>query len=207
MPVYSFSVRTVLGNAWTVFRAHTTEYVLYALALLIFSNLLGLILPMHPSLLWLVQLLVSPALGIMCARVALASLHNTVPEWEELLEFSQYREALVATILQIIITSVGFVLLIIPGIIAAVGLAFTTLLIVDKKLTAVEALKESWRITKGNRLQIFILLIVLILINMLGAILLFIGLLVSVPVSLLAIAGAYNALKSHAGEHITKAHS
>ncbi len=207
MPVYSFSIRVIIANAWKAFRAHTTEYVLYALALIIFSNLIEIIIPKSFGVLWIVQLLVSPAIGLMCARVGLLGLVDKVPEWQELLKLTHYREALVAVILQMLIVGAGFILLIIPGFIAMVGLAFTTLVIADKGLTAVDALKESWRITKGNRLQIFVLFLVIVLMNLLGALALVVGLLVSIPVSILALAGAYRALTTHAGAHISEAHS
>lgn len=88
----------------------------------------------------------------------------------------------------------GLVLLIVPGIIAALALMFATYLVIDRKLGVIEALKESARLTKGNRWNLLILMLALVGINILGALALLVGLLVSVPVSLLAIAHAYRTL-------------
>ncbi len=90
-----------------------------------------------------------------------------------------------------------FVLLIpaaIWAVIAGLALIFATYLIVDRDFGPIVAIKESVRITKGHRWQLFLLACALILINILGAIALLVGLLVSIPVSLLAIAHAYRTL-------------
>jgi uncharacterized membrane protein len=101
-----------------------------------------------------------------------------------------------ASILVGIIVIVGLILLVIPGVIAAVALVFATFLVLDKNMSPIEALKESMRITKGRRLSIAGLLIVLGLLNILGFLLLAVGLLVTVPVSLIALVHAYRTLSA-----------
>lgn len=103
-----------------------------------------------------------------------------------------------ATILMSIVVMIGFVLLIIPGIIASLVLMFTTYLVIDKNLGPIEAIQESRRITKGHLGKLFIFALALIGINILGAICLGVGLLVSMPVSSLAIVQAYRVLSAGA---------
>ncbi len=90
-----------------------------------------------------------------------------------------------------IIILIGFILLIVPGIIAAIMFSFVTYLVIEKGMQPVEALKESVRLTKGNRLQLFLLGLALLGVNILGLLALGVGLLVSVPVSYLAATHAY----------------
>ena len=97
-----------------------------------------------------------------------------------------------------IIVVIGIILLIVPGVIAALGLMFTPYLVVDKGMHPIAALKESWRFTKGHKLQLFVLVLAIVGINILGLLALVVGLLVSVPVSMLAIAHAYRALSGNA---------
>ena len=99
-----------------------------------------------------------------------------------------------------VVVIIGLILLIVPGIIALVALLFTPYLIVDRKLWPIEAMKESARITKGHRWQIFGLVLVLFGLNILGALALVIGLLVTVPISMLAIVHAYRFLEHKANE-------
>lgn len=100
---------------------------------------------------------------------------------------------------------IGFILLIVPGVILALGLMFTSYLIIDKNRGPIEAMKESWRITKGNRWNLFLLVLAIIGINILGLLALVVGLLVSVPVSMIAIAHAYRTLEHNANELQTTA--
>jgi uncharacterized membrane protein len=101
-----------------------------------------------------------------------------------------------ATLLSGAIVLLGFVLLIVPGIIASVLLMFVGYLVIDQGLRPVAAIKESVRLTKGNRWRLFLLSLAIIGINILGLLALVVGLLVSVPVSFLATAHAYRLLSA-----------
>src|SRR3989344_2927339 len=98
-----------------------------------------------------------------------------------------------------IIIVIGLILLIVPGVIAILTLLFATYLVIDRNLGPIEAMKESARMTKGHRWNLFLLILALLGINILGAIALLVGLLVSIPVSILAVAHAYRTLAGNAG--------
>lgn len=97
-----------------------------------------------------------------------------------------------------VIVLIGLVLLIVPGIIAAVGLMFSSYLIVDKGRGPVEAVKESWAMTKGHKWELALLALALLGLNILGLLVLVVGLLVTVPVSMLAVVHAYRKLSGAA---------
>ena len=95
--------------------------------------------------------------------------------------------------------AISFLLFIIPGFVVLPALVFVPLVFADKYTTvndAWSAVKYSWNITKGHKKEIWILLLVIFLINMFGMILLMVGLLISVPVSLFAMANMYFKLKA-----------
>lgn len=104
-----------------------------------------------------------------------------------------------------IAVTIGFILLIVPGIILSLMFMFATYLVIDRGLGPINAIKESIRITKGNRLKLFLLAIVLTLLNLLGVLLLVVGLIVTVPVSLLAVVHAYRLLSGTATTSSTPA--
>jgi len=108
-----------------------------------------------------------------------------------------------ATVLVFLCVGIGFLLIIVPGIILALMLMFTPYLVVDKNLGPIVAMKESKRITDGSKWQLFVFAVALFGLNLLGAIALLIGLLVTIPVSMLAIAHAYRQLEHRAGEMVT----
>ncbi len=100
---------------------------------------------------------------------------------------------------------VGLVLLVVPGVIAAIAFSQAQFLIIDRRLWPIEAMKESWRITKGHWMQLLGLIVLLMLINIAGAIVLMVGLLVSIPVSYLAMVRAYRMLEHSASEMVPAA--
>lgn len=111
--------------------------------------------------------------------------------------FWKYVGAKIATAIVIII---GLILLIVPGIIAMLMFVFTPYLVVERKMWPIEAMKESARITKGHRMNLFVLMLMLLGLNIVGALFLLIGLLVTIPISMLAVAHAYRTLEHKANE-------
>ena len=99
-------------------------------------------------------------------------------------------------ILTALAIALGFLALIIPGIILSMGLAFVPYLVVDRGLGPIEAMKESWRITKGHKWQLLLLFLALLGINLLGILALIIGIFVTVPITMLAFAHAYRTLNA-----------
>jgi hypothetical protein len=101
---------------------------------------------------------------------------------------------LLATLLFALAIGIGFVLLIVPGIIVSIMFQYYGYFIVDKKMGPVEALKASAALTKGVRWKLFGFGLVIALLNIGGALLLLLGLFVTVPVSLVAVAHVYRKL-------------
>ena len=93
---------------------------------------------------------------------------------------------------------VGLLLFIIPGIFLIVLWMFAKYSVVDKNLGPIEALKYSARIGAGHRWNLLLFVIALIVLNIIGAILLLVGLLVTIPVSGLAVVHAYRILSKTA---------
>jgi hypothetical protein len=62
---------------------------------------------------------------------------------------------LVGMILLVVVVGIGFVLLIIPGLILGTMLSLVPSLIIDKKMNFIQAFGESIRLTKGHKMDIF----------------------------------------------------
>ncbi|MEZ5828555.1 MAG: hypothetical protein R3D30_09505 [Hyphomicrobiales bacterium] len=104
-----------------------------------------------------------------------------------------------ASILVGLAIGIGFVLLIVPGLIAAVFFMFTTFIVIDKELGPIEAMKESMRIGRGYRWPLLGFICVLALIMLAGVIALLVGVLVAMPVTSLAFVHAYRVLTGNTG--------
>ncbi|MEW4451702.1 hypothetical protein AB1L30_03355 [Bremerella sp. JC817] len=101
-----------------------------------------------------------------------------------------YIPAVAAGFVKVILIMLGFVLLVVPGIYLAIKFAFVEYLVIDRKLSTLDSLKESWHMTNGHELTL--------LVNMLLSILIFIGgmllCLVGVVFSIMWISAAYAVL-------------
>lgn len=106
-----------------------------------------------------------------------------------------YFKYLGASILLQIVILVGLVLLIIPGVILGVMFMFTPYLVVEKGLGPIAAMKESARITRGKKWELFVLVLASLALNIVGALLLLVGLFVAVPLTMMAMARAYKLLE------------
>lgn len=68
-----------------------------------------------------------------------------------------YFSALIAVVLLSLAFMVGLILFVVPAIIIGTGLQFYLYAMVDKNLGPIEALAESWRLTRGHKLTIFLI--------------------------------------------------
>jgi len=99
-----------------------------------------------------------------------------------------------ASLLLSLAVAIGFVLLIVPGIIFGLMFMFATFVVIEREAGPIDALNESNRITRGHKWPLLGLVLLLVLINLLGVLALVVGLLVSIPVSTLAFVHAYRVL-------------
>ncbi len=198
-----FSIKEALCFGWE----KTKEYFLFWLAINLFLSLfvmIGNFLLLKLAGAYGFETIFRLILGILMMILELGFLRITLDFVEQerssfLRLFSQYPLFLkyfLASILKTVIVIMGLILLIIPGVILEIGLTFYSYLIVDLGLGPILALKKSWAITKGAKLKLFGFFILMGIINLFGALLLLVGLLVTVPVTSLALAYVYRKLLS-----------
>ncbi len=210
----AFSIGDCIGFGWETFKKRPGILIGAFLLTMVIPSIPGILFPgpelvpgtppPPPSAAHLVASLVSIVLSIFVslgattfalrahddiAGVTIGDLWNPQPFWR----------FLGTELLAGLIIVIGFLLLVVPGIIAAIGLGFAPYFVIDRASRPVEALKESWRITKGSKGQLFLFGLALIGLNLLGLLALVVGILVSVPVTWLAVTHAYRTLQSQTG--------
>ena len=103
-----------------------------------------------------------------------------------------------------VIVLVGCVLLIIPGIIAAIGLSQTFYVLQDQpQLGAEGAIRESWRLTwtNGHMWKVFFMNILVFFVGLGGLLALGVGLLVALPLISVMGGGLYEELRAADGSN------
>ena len=69
---------------------------------------------------------------------------------------AKWVDLLIAIVLSVIIIGVCSMLLVIPGIIAALGLTMVIFLVIDKDVKGQDSLKASWELMKGHKWEYFV---------------------------------------------------
>jgi uncharacterized membrane protein len=88
----------------------------------------------------------------------------------------------------------GALLCVVPGIIIGIRLYFAPFLVADQRMGAIDAMKRSWAAIQGHGLNLFLFAIVASLVSSLGLLACFVGILVTAPVALVAMAIVYRDL-------------
>ncbi len=143
----------------------------------------------------LVARLIGIILGMVATRISL-DIHDKgaadLSTLGDLMPLSPYY--LGGKILYGLIVLVGLFLLVVPGCIWAYMFLYVGYLTIDKGLGPVAALQESRAITHGYKVDLFLFSLVVAVLNLIGAVVLLIGLFVTIPMSLMASAYIYRKL-------------
>jgi hypothetical protein len=92
---------------------------------------------------------------------------------------SKYFKIVLANLIVFTLSVIGFILLIVPGIIILCRLAFVPFLVMDKDMDPMQAVEKSWQLTHGHGWKIFFMGIISFFIIIAGFIALFVGLVIS----------------------------
>ncbi|HPE75216.1 MAG TPA: hypothetical protein PLC80_03970 [Draconibacterium sp.] len=93
---------------------------------------------------------------------------------------NQYLNIILANLIVTALVMIGFVMLIIPGIIIACRLAFVSYLVMDKNMEAMKAVEKSWQMTKGHGWTIFGMAIISFFLAIGGLLVFFVGIIISI---------------------------
>jgi uncharacterized membrane protein len=93
-----------------------------------------------------------------------------------------------------VLTAIGYVLCVLPGLAVAIFTIFTTILIVERSLPPIDAIKASIDIVKANFVQVLLAWLIFSVITAVGSFLCGIGLIVALPVATLFLVYTYRKL-------------
>jgi hypothetical protein len=124
-------------------------------------------------------LLIVPVFKYGGKMMFLQAVRQIRPDFNMLIQGfrKNYLGIVLANLLTIALVMLGFIMLIIPGIIVACRLSFVGFLVMDKNLDPITAVEESWRMTRGYGWTIFGMAILSFFIFIAGLCLLFVGVL------------------------------
>jgi hypothetical protein len=196
-------VRSHFERGWRLFKSHAGVFVVSMLLVflswvvlevaVVLLHRLGLAVWLMLHLAWLF-LFAGMLVGVHV--MALKSVDVEIPRVADLFGSLERGPAyLVALGICCLAVSGGLVLLIVPGIYLAVRYCLFAQVITDASASAVLALRKAAALARDNWLELGALFLIALLLNLAGAALLGAGIIVSFPVSFLAIAGFYRSLQ------------
>jgi len=165
-----------IGEGWTIVKADLGNYIVISL---LFALLSGVPLIQGPLI---------AGFHIFTMK----KLMGRTAEFGDLFKgFNFFVPTLVASLLIGLFTFAGTLLCIIPGLVVAAMYKFTYLFIVDKRMDFWPAMQASHAVVKNDYFGFTMFLILAFLVNLLGLLCCFVGLLVTIPLTFAAITVAY----------------
>lgn len=174
-------------ESWSIFKSGWNIYIISTLAY-VAVNLLAQIVPFG---------------GLIIAGPMLVGLYLVIGDHYTGKEFNLRRlfggfayftPACLAYITTTIFTTIGLFMLIIPGIIIASWYMFTYLFIIDRDMEFWPAMEASRRVAFEDMLGFALFFLSIGIINIIGVVFLFVGILVTIPISIIATFVAYKQL-------------
>lgn len=206
----AITVRECLSFGWSTFKSRPWFFIAIALVIMVIMVAIGLIEVLFTGALGaegmknldsVVSLIQNVFVSMGTLYVYLRA-HDAIEsaKLEDLWQPQIFWRYLGVSILSFIAIMLGFILLIVPGIIVAIALSFAGILVVEGGMGPVAALKESARLTKGHRMELFKLALASLGVNILGLLALGVGLLVTVPTTMISFIHAYRAIAGKGSE-------
>lgn len=195
---YNFNLGQYLGRGFEIFKAFALPFVGFTLLVIVISATLSFILP--PPLGSgedggggnLVSNILSPILMAGYYIVAFQIARNRPTSFSDFFKgFNRFLPIILLSLVSGLLTLLGVVLLIIPGLYLAVSYVFGLPLLLDKGIDFWPALETSRKLITKKWFSFFIFMIVLVIINFAGILLVGLGLLVTIPWSICSIVAAY----------------
>ena len=206
MTAEKFSISEAIHFGWNTMKSNLGFFIGLLIFVFLFTSLSSIIAAKATEaniflglIFYIADFSLSIIISIGLVKIALRFCDNEKGRFADI--FSQYPlfpQYLVGSILYGLIVFAGTILLIIPGIIWGIQFCFYDYFIVDKGLGPIEALKRSSAITRGVKWDLFGFFLILSGINLLGALCLLIGLFVTIPTTMVALAFVYRKLMAQA---------
>jgi hypothetical protein len=188
-PAGSLAIGAYLKTGWALFKQYPGGFLGFSLIYAAITLVLGAV----PLMGWLVASAISLPLlmGNFIVSAKLMQGHPAVFS-DFFTGFNFFLPLMLVAVISSILVSLGLLLLIIPGVYLAVAFLFTGNLVIDRCLDFWPAMNLSRRTVHPMWFGIFAFFLLLLLINLAGALCLGLGLLVTEPLTFCALTAAYS---------------
>jgi hypothetical protein len=197
---YEVKIGDYFGRGWEIFKSKAPLFILYTLLLVVVQGVITILpFPLGASgednpggILNIVYSVVTPVLAAGYYYVAFQVARGRDAVFNDFfLGFNKFLPLFLTSLVSAILTAIGFILLVLPGIYLAVSYLFAQLLVIDKSADFWQAMETSRKLITKKWFSFFALMLALFFLNFGGFLLLGIGLLVTIPLSVCIVTAAY----------------
>jgi hypothetical protein len=133
-------------------------------------------------------------------RMSIKTARGGMPSFGEVFQAGdRFLPMFLTTLLMDVIILVGLVLLIVPGVVAALGLCLAPFYVVDQNMGPIDAITASWNATTGHKGKIFLFYVFSVLASIVGLFACCVGVYAAVGTTTLGLATMYTRLTGTAG--------
>ena len=194
MSKHHFSFQEVFKFGW----AKTKQHAWFLVLTFIIAGIITSAVKFMPVFSCVVSLMV----GLSIASISLLIVRDQHFTFNDLvtplLSAKKVLKMLVLSAIYIVAVGIGTILLIIPGVYVAVRFKFFPYVVIENEnATIKELIAGAYKLTNGYFWNVFFFLVIAVILNVLGALFFLVGLIVTVPVTVLASAHFYTKIKEH----------
>lgn len=190
---YEVKIGDYLQRGWDIMKQNLGGFIGFTVILVLISLIPAVMPERLAPLANIVVNVISPILSAGFLFVAFKLIKRQSTEFGDFfLGFNSFLPIFLTSLLVGLFVVLGMFLLIIPGIFLAVAYSFSLAFVVGRKFDFWEAMESSRKIVSRKWFSFFAFLLVLGLVNVVGLLLLGVGLLFTIPLSNCALAAAFD---------------
>lgn len=202
-----WSATDAISQAWSIYKIHWATLTVGYFVLLILGGMPGQI----PNVLvqvgafnassggyyavligtQLIGWIITSFLSAGFIRAALKTVRGETPSFGDFFSGPSFLNYLATSFLTTVVVVVGVLCLIVPGVIASLGLFNAPFYCIDRKMGPIEAMKASWESTDGQKGDVFVFYLLQVVISLVGVAACCVGLFAVGPIVMLAHAIVY----------------
>jgi uncharacterized membrane protein len=200
-----FSIQDAFGAAWAKLTANLGFLLGIALIYLVVTigiSMVGaFVQDINFTLGTLIRIgsyVISALFTAGAVKIAFALYDGDKPDFSQLYtNWNLVLFLIIGQLLWCLITIGGLILLIVPGVIWGIQFSFFIYYIIEDGLRPTDALRASSKLTKGAKGELLLLYVILVLMNIVGALIFGVGLLLTYPITLLVHVYVYRKLRGN----------
>lgn len=185
---YEVDPSKYLKEGWEIFKSRAGEFIVFAVIVAVVTTLFSRLNFIGS---FAITAVVPPLYAGFVIVVFMLFKGREVQFGDFFKGFNYFLPLVLASIVMSILITLGMILLILPGIYLIVSYMFVSMLIIDYRMEFWQAMETSRKIVAKNWFSMFVFFLLLVVINLLGAMALGIGLLVTSPLCVCAVCVAY----------------